>query len=407
MLGIVQAGGKGSRMDVLTRERAKPALPFAGTHQLVDIAMSTLANSGVQDVWVSVQYLAGSLDEHLQSGRPWDLDRNRGGYRRMVPEEGHGGAHHDGFAHGNADDLYRIRTDIDAAGHDLVVVVSADQVFQLDLRPVIAEHVSSKAQVTLMTTEVSWTDAKQKAVLTVDREGWVRKVDEKPDDPASRTISAEVMLFDRATLTRTLEQLRAQRHRGADDSTDTGLGDLAEHLLPELARRGVVRAHPLEGYWRDMGRPETYLAAHRDFVHGRLAFMADRDWPVRTGDLSLPAARVRPSAKVVDAAVSPGADVAGTVVRSVIGPGCVVEAGAVVEDSVLFADVVVRRDAQVRCAIVDEQVSIGRGAQVGGARKRRIHDDAIALVGRESVIAGGAVLEAGARLEPATRVGRR
>ena len=105
VLAVVQAGGKGSRLDVLTRERAKPTLPFGGSYQLVDIALSNLVHSGITDVWLSVQYQAGSLYRHLASGRPWDLDRTRGGLRWLMPEEGGGSAAQDGFSAGNADDL--------------------------------------------------------------------------------------------------------------------------------------------------------------------------------------------------------------------------------------------------------------------------------------------------------------
>lgn len=153
VLAIVQAGGKGSRMGVLTTHRAKPALPFGGTHQLVDIAMSNLVNSGISSVWVSVQYRAGTLDKHLQHGRPWDLDRNDGGFRRIVPEE-IDAVRTGWFASGNADDLYRIRHQIADENADVTVVLSADQVFTLDLRDVVAAHLAKGADLTIVTTEV-------------------------------------------------------------------------------------------------------------------------------------------------------------------------------------------------------------------------------------------------------------
>lgn len=125
VLAIVQAGGKGSRMDVLTRERAKPALPSAGHHQLVDFALSSLANSGISDVWLSVQYLSPSLHKHVANGRPWDLDRTRGGLQWLSPQEGSGAASQDGFSEGNGDDLYRNLDGIRAFGADVVLVLSA------------------------------------------------------------------------------------------------------------------------------------------------------------------------------------------------------------------------------------------------------------------------------------------
>ena len=160
ILAIVQAGGKGSRMDVLTRERAKPALPFGGSYQLIDFALSNLAHSGIPDVWVSVQYQAASLDRHLSGGRPWDLDRTRGGYRRLVPEEGDTSSL-EGFSTGNADDLMRMADDIAASRADIVVVTSADHVFRLDVRSVIEEHLAHGAECTLVTTNVARAEARQ------------------------------------------------------------------------------------------------------------------------------------------------------------------------------------------------------------------------------------------------------
>ena len=165
ILAIVQAGGQGSRMDVLTRERAKPALPFAGSYQLVDFALSNLAHSGIPDVWVSVQYQAGSLDEHLAGGRPWDLDRTRGGYRRLVPEEGDADSL-GGFSTGNADNLMRIADDIASVAPDVVVVTSADHIFRLDLRAVIDEHLRRGAEATIVTSEVSLEEARHKAATS-------------------------------------------------------------------------------------------------------------------------------------------------------------------------------------------------------------------------------------------------
>src|SRR3954464_15390367 len=142
VLALVQAGGQGSRMDVLTRERAKPVLPYGGTHRLVDFPLSCLVNSGLVDVWVSVEYQVASIDDYLSGGRPWSLDRNRGGFRRMVPQTGSGTATEEGFASGNADLLLKLQADLAAQGAEHVVVTSADHVFNMDLRPVIEEHVS-------------------------------------------------------------------------------------------------------------------------------------------------------------------------------------------------------------------------------------------------------------------------
>ena len=135
-------------MDVLTLERAKPALPFAGSYQLLDFSLSNLVNSGISDVWLSVQYQASALEEQAHNGRPWDLDRTRGGLRLLVPQQGSGSMDEEGFAKGNADELYRLRDQIRRADPELVVVMSADHVYRLDYREVIATHREKGAEVT-------------------------------------------------------------------------------------------------------------------------------------------------------------------------------------------------------------------------------------------------------------------
>ena len=154
ILAIVQAGGAGGRMDVLTLERAKPALPFAGSYQLLDFPLSNLVNSGIDDVWLSVQYQASALQDQVRNGRPWDLDRTRGGLRLLMPQEGTGSMDEEGFAHGNADELYRLRDQIGLPAPDLVLVMSADHVYRLDYRDVVDTHRAKDAEVTVVATDL-------------------------------------------------------------------------------------------------------------------------------------------------------------------------------------------------------------------------------------------------------------
>ncbi|WP_345202282.1 glucose-1-phosphate adenylyltransferase family protein [Fodinibacter luteus] len=403
VLAVVQAGGQGARLDVLTRERAKPALAFAGSFQLIDVALSNCANSGISDVWLSVQYQAGSLHRHLAAGRPWDLDRTRGGLRWLMPEEGGGSAAQDGFSDGNGDDLYRFADAIREFAPDVVVVMSTDQVLALDLRPVVAAHLERGSHCTVVTTEVSPTQAADKAVITVGRGTRVTAVDYKPDRPRGTTISAEVFVYDPEALFRTLDELR--RELSHTDDGNSGIGDFGEHLLPRLVRDGTVHAWPLEGYWADLGTPAAYLSAHRDLLAGRVDVLTRPGWPLLTRWPELPASRVDTGAVLEDVVLSAGCHVRGTVRRSVLGPGVVVEPGAVVEDAVLLAGVHVGRDAHVVTSILDDEVRVGSGARVGEAtRATRAHDRHIAVVGRDSVVGPGATVAAGARLEPGTTV---
>lgn len=400
VLALVQAGGAGGRMDVLTRERAKPTLPFAGVHRLLDFPLSNIANSGITDVWLSVQFQGAMLGEQVSNGRPWDLDRNRGGLRLLMPEEGTGGTDEEGFARGNADELYRIRDQVLAEGPDALVVCSADHVYRFDLNDALTTHRDAGAECTVVTAEVPVEEVGDHATVEVV-DGRVTGFVYKPEDPTTGTVAAEIFVYDPVVLVQVLEELH--RELGANaPAGDSGLGDYGDHLLPRLVARGRVAAHPIGGYWKDLGQPHKYLAAHRDALHDDLGVLGDARWPIVGQHLQRPAARVVDGARVVDSLLSPGARVEGTVVRSVLGPDVVVRAGALVRDSVLFDGVVVEADARVDGAVVDRDCVVGAGARVGSDRADLDDPDAITLVGRGSVVPSRAVLPGGSRLEPGT-----
>ena len=400
VLAIIQAGGAGSRMDVLTRERAKPALPFAGIYQLVDFPLSNLTHSGISEVWLSVQYQGSTLEQEVANGRPWDLDRNRGGLRLLMPQEGTGSTDEEGFARGNADELYRLRDQIRAAAPDVLLVMSADHVYRFDFGDALATHHEAGAACTVVTSEVPLEEAGDHATVEVGDDGAVTGFAYKPDEPTTGTVATEVMVYDPEVLVTVLEELH---HELGPDTPqgDSGLGDFGDHLIPRLVDRHRVVAHALPGYWRDVGTPEKYLAAHRDLLGDDVDVFDDPAWPMLTRQPQRPPARVLDGAVVVDSLVSPGGRIAGTVERSVLGPGVVVEAGAVVRDSVVWPDTVVAAGATVDWSIVDERCHIGDGAVVG-EKADDLDADGICLLGRDTRVAPGAQVAAGARLEPGT-----
>jgi glucose-1-phosphate adenylyltransferase len=400
VLAIVQAGGQGSRMSVLTRERAKPALPFGGVHRLVDFAMSSLYHAELDDVWVSVQYQVASIDGYLAGGRPWSLDRNRGGFRRMVPQTGSGPTSEEGFAAGNADLLLKLSAEIAAHGAEHLVVTSADHVFNMDLRRVIEDHAARGNTATLVTAEVSKREASDNVAVLTGRAGVVRDLEVKVPRPSTGTVATEIFVYRTEPLLEALRSLRAEiDDDGSED--DSGLGDFGEHLLPRLVATGQVRGVPIDGYWRDLGQPHTYLQGHRDLLAGRVDVFARPGKPVIAHWPDRPAARVRSSARITDSLLSPGCDVAGEVVGSVLGPGVVVEKGARVADSVVFDGVVIRSGAVVQTAILDDQTELRRSARVGSVPSARLaREEDVVLVGRDCIVDGP--VAAGARLEPGT-----
>ncbi|WP_243058144.1 sugar phosphate nucleotidyltransferase [Nocardioides sp. SR21] len=399
VLALVQAGGAGGRMDVLTRERAKPTLPFAGVFQLVDFPLSNLANSGISDIWLSVQFQGAGMGEEVANGRPWDLDRNRGGLRLLMPQQGTGGTDEEGFAKGNADELYRFRDQVVAEAPDALVVLSADHVYRFDVTEALETHRRKGAECTIVTTEIPVKEASDHATVVANRQGRVTDFAYKPGRPRTGTVATEIFVYDPAVLVPVLEELH--RELGADaEAGDTGLGDYGEHLVPRLVERGKTYVHAMPGYWKDLGQPAKYLAAHHDILDDDLGVLGDADWPILGHQQPRPAARVLDGGRVSDSLLSPGSCVSGTVIRSVIGPGVVVEEGALVRDSVVFRDCVVRSGARVDWAIVDQDCEIGPDAGIGSPDTDPEDSDAIVLVGRGTTVGRGVELPEGARLEP-------
>jgi glucose-1-phosphate adenylyltransferase len=358
VLVVVLAGGAGSRLELLTHSRAKPAVPFGGHYRLVDVVLSNCLHSGLSDVWVLEQNNPVSLAEHLSNGRPWDLDRTRGGLLVLHPRQG---SHKPGWHQGTADALWRHTELIRAFGPEALVVLSADAVYGLDYELVVREHLRSGAAVTMVTTRVGADDASRYGVVQVEA-GRVTDYAYKPDEPASDLATTEVFVFDPEPTLALLDEL-------GEKAGDEGLSDLGEDLLPRLVEQGRAREHRFDGYWRDVGTVEAYWSAHMDLVGDEKGAFdpGDRDWPLVTEGGDRRAARVRAGATLLDASLSPGCTVAGRVERSVLSPGVLVEDGATVVESVLLHDVVVRRGATVRRAVLDTGVEVAPDVWVGGA----------------------------------------
>lgn len=404
VLALIMAGGEGSRMDVLTRRRAKPVLPYGGMYRLIDFPLSNCVHSGISDVWIIEQYQPYSLNEHLANGRPWDLDRTHGGLRLLQPHQGGGES---GWHQGNADAIYKNRREIRAADADLILVLSADHVYKLDYRAVIDAHRDRDAGLTLVTTRVPREQAGRFGTVKVGDMGRVTAFEYKPESPPSDLVTTEVFVYDARTLLETLDTLAAER--GTDEEGEQeSLEDFGDLLVPRLVQQGQACEYRLEGYWRDVGTPESYWRAHMDLraVDPKLN-LDDPRWPIFTPGIQRGAARVDATARIETGLISPACAIRGHVAHSVLGPGVVVEDGATVRSSILLGDCVVGAGATVDGAILDEGVRVGR-AEVGerrgrteGAESPSLSDSDLVLVGQGAHIADGSRIPAGGHVEPA------
>ena len=398
-------------MDVLTETRAKPALPYAGVYRLIDFPLSNCVHSAIGDVWVVEQFQPHALNDHLINGRPWDLDRTSGGLRIMPPFTGDAGA---GFSEGNADAIYQNRRFIRDFDPDVLLVLSADHVYRLDYRDVVDAHLDAGVAVTMVTTRAP-EDPSRFGVVQVGDGGRVTGFEYKPKRPTGDVVTAEVFAYDARVLLDLVESLADEAERAQGGSADEKRGgaqlkDFGDSIIPRLVGDGRAAAFPLDGYWRDVGVIESYWASHMELLgrsdDGRPTLDLDRpEWPILTYATMRRPALVTASARIENSFVAPGCTVRGRVVNSVLSPGVVIEEGAVVRDSVLFHDAVVRRGASIGAAILDVRVEVGADSAVGapddgGASRDPRRPPPIAVVGRGRALVAGSAVEPGARVPP-------
>jgi glucose-1-phosphate adenylyltransferase len=253
-------------MAPLTDVRAKPAMPIAGSYQLIDIPLSNCVHSGLSDVWVVEQFQPQALNDHLANGRPWDLDRTYGGLRIMPP---HVGTAEGGWHQGNADAIHRNRRFIREFDPEIVLVLSADHLYTLDYQTAIAAHREQQADVTVVTTRRPIQHASRHAVVVADTQGTITRFAYKPKNPPGDTVAAEIFVYSADPLLDLIDELVARKQ--AAEGEDASLGDFGDEVLPALVDQGRACAFPLPGYWRDVGTVSSYWTCHielLDLPHG-------------------------------------------------------------------------------------------------------------------------------------------
>ena len=384
---FILAGGVGKRLSILTRFRAKPAVPFAGRYRIIDFTLSNCVHSGITDVYVLTQYISRSLISHIGIGKPWDLDRLTGGLHVLHPHLGPQAAD---WYQGTADAIYQNLSVLEEVPGDEILILSGDHVYRADYGEFIRFHRETGAPATIGVVGIDPANCREFGIATVDAKHRITKFEEKPEQTEADLASMGIYVFDRKFLLQVLRDLK-KRH----DNLDFG-----KHVLPYLVKRRQVAAWRYGGYWLDIGTLDAYYRASLDLLaeRSRVGLHRDRD-PVFTVTDDRPPLSVSREAGISRSLVCNGCVIRGSVENSVLSPGVVVEKGAVVRGSVVFHDTVVRRGAVVRDAIVDKHCVIGRGASIGDGDRRVLNklqpgylDFGLTLVGRKTRIPGGTVI---------------
>lgn len=392
ILTLVLAGGEGERLSILSQVRAKPGVPFGGKYRIIDFALSNAVNSGLADVAVLTQYAPRSLIDHIGVGRPWDLDRSRGGVTLLQPYLGRGQSRQ--WYRGTADAVLQNMEFIEDRNPELVVILAGDHVYKMDYRPFIERHRSTKADITCAVRTVPIEEAHQFGILETDADGRVTAFVEKPPKPTSNLVSMGVYVFNWPYLRTVLTPERV---------------DFGRDVLPTLVEAGRrVYAYQFGGYWRDVGTVESYWRTSLDLLSDNPGVdLNDRGWLIYTKSEERAPAFIGREAVVTRSMVSHGCVIEGTVTHSVLSPGVRVARGAVVRDSIVMFDSQVGDGAVIDRAIVDKECVIGPRASVGDGEELRPNRDeperlfaGITLVGKRARVPADVKIGRNCRIDP-------
>lgn len=351
---MILAGGQGERLSILSRQRAKPAVPFAGKYRIIDFALSNCVNSGYYTIGVLTQYRPHSLNDHIGIGRPWDLDRATGGVRLLQPYLGR--ARSDWYR-GTADAIYHNLFFVDNRQFTDVLILSGDHVYAMDYRPMVQFHRERGADVTVAVQPVPWEETSRFGVMTCDDDERIVDFQEKPAEARSNLASMGIYVFRKETLIETLRD---------DETPSQAMIDFGKDVIPWLIARGNVYAYRFEGYWQDVGTIQSYWDANMELLREPTPLnLYDAEWRIHTRSEERPPAKLLDSATVHNSLISHGCFIRGTVEHSVLSPGVVVREGAIVRDSVIMTDSYISAGAVVDRCIIDKEVVIGPGARVG------------------------------------------
>jgi glucose-1-phosphate adenylyltransferase len=371
-------------LSLLTRYRAKPAVPFGGRYRIIDFTLTNCIRSGIDEVYVLTQYISRSLVRHIGIGKPWDLDRITGGLRVLHPHLGYQAAN---WYRGTADALFQNLSVLRKLDCDRVLILSGDHVYLMNYGGFLEFHRQAGRPVSVGVVRVPIALASEFGIATVDRDGIITKFEEKPAKGESDLASMGIYIFEKDFLLSTLRELE-----GAHENLDFG-----RHVIPHLVRKRKISAYRFGGYWLDIGTLRTYYQASLELLAERPRLkLYSRSSPVLTAPDDSPPAVVTEGAIVRNSLVCNGCVVRGEVRSSILSPGVRVERGARVERSIIFHDCVIEKGAEIRNAIIDKAVVVGSGARIGDGDPRvpnRLQpsylDFGITLVGKKTIIPAG------------------
>jgi glucose-1-phosphate adenylyltransferase len=383
-IAMILAGGQGSRLSVLTKHRAKPAVPYGGKYKIIDFPLSNCIHSGLDTVGVLTQYEPLELNAYIGTGAPWDLDGITGGGFVLPPymksERGE-------WYSGTANAIFQNFYFIDRYQPEYLLILSGDHIYKMDYSEMIDFHVEKKADATIAVIEVPKKEASRFGIMHTDEDKRILDFEEKPKKPKGNMASMGVYVF-------TWEKVK--KYLICDSRNPKSTNDFGKDIIPEMLAQGErMFAYPFEGYWKDVGTIESLWEANMELLSDHPALdLFDSSWRIFSRNPNKPPHFVAAGAHVKNSIISEGCHIYGTVENSVLFPGVVVEKNAAVRDSIVMQETKIMENAVVLKSILDEEVVIEENCTVGG-------EGEITVVGSEVTVKAGSVIRPGDRINPA------
>ena len=388
MIAMLLAGGQGSRLGVLTRKVAKPAVAYGGRYRIIDFPLSNCINSGVDTVGVLTQYQPLRLNQHIGIGIPWDLDKKNGGVTILAPHVKVGDSGE--WFNGTANAIYQNIDFIDSYDPEYVLILSGDHIYKMDYSEMLRCHKENGAAATIAVMEVPMDEASRFGIMNTEDGDKIYEFEEKPAKPKSNLASMGIYIF-------TWDRLREAL---IEDNSIHPDSDFGKHIIPKMLEEGQpMYAWRFQGYWKDVGTIQSYWESNMDLIRTLPEFNLYEDfWKIYTNSDHQPPQYTAAGAKAEETLLSDGCEVYGEVYRSILGPGVIIEKGAVVRDSIIMAGTVVGENSLIDKCVIDEKCKIGKNVQMGVGEdvanelKPAIYNTGITVLGMNSVVPDDVVL---------------
>lgn len=356
MLAMILAGGRGTRLEGLTKKVAKPAVAFGGKYRIIDFPLSNCANSGIDIVGVLTQYEPVLLNSYVAQSQRWGLDVQGSGVFVLPPSEKIEGF---GLYKGTADAITQNIDFIDLHNPEYVLILSGDHIYKMNYDKLLDTHIHKKADATIAVIEVPIKEASRFGIMNTDEEYRIQEFEEKPENPKSNLASMGIYIFTWKTLKKYLQE---------DDKLETSTHDFGHDIIPKYLSDGrTLIAHPFQGYWKDVGTVNSLWESNMDLIdHSGDLDLSDRTWRIYSEDKDSPAQVISASATVKSAYIDKGAIIDGYVEHSVISNDVQVNKDAVVKNSVLLPGSVIGEGTELDYVIVAEDVKIADNVKLSG-----------------------------------------